>query len=135
MTTYLESSPDGDTEHTDQIAIVGMAGRFPGASDITQFWHNLKHEVESITHFTNDEVRQAGADEAVLNDPFYVKAGSILEDVDLFDAAFFGLVPREAQIMDPQQRLFLESCWNALEHAGYDPAAMRDRLAFLPGQD
>lgn len=103
----------------DGIAIIGMSGRFPGAKNIEQFWSNLKNGVESITFFTKEEARACGVSEEHLNDPNYVLAGGILDDVELFDAAFFGFNPREAATMDPQQRLFLECAYEALENAGY----------------
>ncbi|MBX9789162.1 MAG: type I polyketide synthase [Pirellulales bacterium] len=103
------------------VAIVGMAGRFPGARSIAEFWDNLCRGVESIRHFSDDELRAAGVDEATLADPTYVKASPVLDDVEGFDAALFDYTPREARLMDPQHRLFLETAWEALEDAGYDP--------------
>ena len=90
------------------IAIIGMSGRFPGASCLSQFWHNLRSGVESITFFSDDELLAAGVDPALVADPHYVKARPILPDIDRFDAAFFGYSPREAALTDPQQRLFLD---------------------------
>lgn len=103
-----------------EVAIIGMAGRFPGAKNIDEFWYNLKHGVESIHVFSDGELRQSGVNEALISHPQYVKAGGKLEGVDLFDAAFFGFNPKEAEMLDPQHRLFLECAWEALEHAGYD---------------
>ncbi|HEY0734716.1 MAG TPA: type I polyketide synthase, partial [Herpetosiphonaceae bacterium] len=112
------------TEHDrgdGDIAVVGMAGRFPGANTIQAFWHNLCQGVESI-HFPDEqELAALGVDTAALRDPHYVKAAAVMDGVDLFDAAFFGYTPREAELMDPQHRVFLECAWEALEHAGYDP--------------
>ena len=103
------------------VAIVGMAGRFPGAVDVDQFWQNLRNGIESIAPVDDDEWgRAAHVHPAFLNDPMFVKARPKLDGVDLFDAAFFGFTPRAAQILDPQQRLFLETAWEALENAGYD---------------
>nr|ASA76633.1 polyketide synthase [Pyxidicoccus sp. MCy9557] len=104
------------------IAIVGMAGRFPGARTLDQFWKNLREGVESIHVFTDEELLSAGVDPAALKSPDYVKASPILDDIESFDAGFFNFSPLEAKVMDPQRRLFLESCWHALEDAGYDPA-------------
>ncbi len=101
------------------IAIIGMAGRFPGAKDIDEFWQNLKDGVESVCRFSDDELLAEGVDPGLLNNPNYVKASPFLEDADLFDASFFGYSPREATLLDPQQRLFLECAWSALENAGY----------------
>ncbi|HST63063.1 MAG TPA: type I polyketide synthase, partial [Longimicrobium sp.] len=103
------------------IAIVGMAGRFPGARDVEQFWSNLRQGVHSITFFSDDEVRAAGVDPRKLADPSYVRAGGVLEERDRFDSAFFGFTPREADVMDPQHRVLLETAWAALEDAGYAP--------------
>ena len=103
------------------IAIVGMAGRFPGARNIAQFWQNLSHGVESLTALTDEELLRAGVDPLSLRDPAYVKTAAVLEDFDRFDASFFGLSPRDAAIMDPQHRVFLECVWEALEHAGWNP--------------
>src|SRR6185436_965418 len=102
------------------IAIVGMAGRFPGARNVEEFWQNLRAGVESLTPFSDDELRAAGVDPRMIADPAYVKAGTVLERADEFDAAFFGFNPREAALMDPQHRIFLECAWEALEDAGYD---------------
>ncbi|HEX6288980.1 MAG TPA: polyketide synthase, partial [Herpetosiphonaceae bacterium] len=101
------------------IAIIGMAGRFPGASDLPTFWHNLCAGVEAITRFRDADLRAEGEDPALLQHPHYVNAGGVLDDIAAFDAAFFGCTPREAEILDPQQRLFLECAWEALEQAGY----------------
>ena len=103
-----------------EIAIVGMAGRFPGAKNINQFWQNLRDGVESISFFSDEELASSGIDPAVISDPNYVKARGVTEDAEWFDASFFGYNPREAEIMDPQHRVFLECAWEALENAGYD---------------
>ncbi len=100
------------------IAVIGMAGRFPGARTLEEFRRNLEAGVESITVLSDRELLEAGVDPDLLANPRYVKAVPLLEDADMFDAAFFGYSPREAAIMDPQQRLFLECAWEALEDAG-----------------
>ena len=110
------------------IAIIGMAGRFPGAGDVEVFWRNLRDGVESITFFTNQELLERGVSPETFEDPLYVKAGAQLEGVDLFDASFFGFTPREAAETDPQHRLFLEVAWQALEDAGYDPFICTDPI-------
>ncbi|GAB4192313.1 MAG: hypothetical protein OHK0022_06400 [Roseiflexaceae bacterium] len=115
----MSSSNTQDT--ANEIAIVGMAGRFPGAPDLAAFWRNLRDGVESITHFSQEELLAEGVSPALLANPHYVSARAVLEDVASFDAPFFGLSPREAAIMDPQHRIFLECAWEALEDAGYDP--------------
>jgi acyl transferase domain-containing protein/surfactin synthase thioesterase subunit/acyl carrier protein len=103
------------------IAIVGMACRFPGANNVATFWENLCRGVESITHFSREELLGEGIDAALLDNPNYVRASPILEGFDLFDAAFFGYSQREAKFMDPQQRLLHEVAWEAFEDAGYYP--------------
>jgi len=103
-----------------EIAIIGMAGRFPGAGSVEEFWGILQNGKEAIVQLDADTLRRQGVDDALLNDPQYVRAGGVLADVDQFDAAFFGYSPREAELLDPQQRLFLECAWEALETAGYD---------------
>ncbi|HXO18985.1 MAG TPA: beta-ketoacyl synthase N-terminal-like domain-containing protein, partial [Thermoanaerobaculia bacterium] len=115
----------GETE----IAIIGMSGRFPGAKDVPQLWKNLVAGREGITFFTAEELLAAGASPELVGNPNYVRAKGILGDVDLFDAAFFGLNPREVELMDPQHRLFLECAWEAMESAGWDP----DRYPGLVG--
>ncbi len=102
-----------------EIAIIGMAGRFPGARNIQEFWHNLQDGVESVSVFSDEELISAGVEPTLLNHPQYVKAGAVLNDVELFDADFFGYTPREAEILDPQHRVFLESAVAALEDASY----------------
>jgi acyl transferase domain-containing protein len=111
----------GTDASLDGVAIIGMAGRFPGARDLGAFWKNLRDGVESVSFFSNDELVSAGIDPALLANPDYVRAKAVLEDAELFDAAFFGFNPREAEIIDPQHRLFLECAWEALEVASYDP--------------
>ncbi|MEA2695316.1 MAG: hypothetical protein QOJ16_4703, partial [Acidobacteriota bacterium] len=104
----------------EAIAIIGMSGRFPGAADVERFWQNLRAGVESIVPLTEAELRAAGLAPELLADPAYVRAAAALPGVDLWDAPFFGFTPREAEVLDPQHRLFLECAWEALEAAGYD---------------
>ena len=106
--------------HDMGIAVVGMAGRFPGAKDLGAFWRNLAAGTDVLTHFTDDELRDHIPADLLRNNAF-VKAGYVLDDVDAFDAAFFGYTPNEAKNIDPQQRLFLECAWEAFEDAGYVP--------------
>ncbi|WP_051736282.1 type I polyketide synthase [Amycolatopsis rifamycinica] len=127
------ADPDDD-ELDRHIAIVGMAGRFPGAGTVDEFWRNLCDGVESITFFSPDELVAAGVDPAQVRDPAYVPARPVLDDVTGFDAAFFGLSPRMAALTDPQQRLFLEVCWEALEQSGYArPGDERGRVGVFGG--
>ena len=120
-------------EPVDGIAIVGMAGRFPGARNLDEFWRNLRDGVEAISFFTDEELRAAGIDSALLRDPGYVKANGILQDAELFDASFFGINHREAEIMDPQHRIFLECAWEALENAGYNSDSYQGRIGVYAG--
>jgi acyl transferase domain-containing protein/SAM-dependent methyltransferase len=103
------------------IAIVGMAGRFPGARTIDEFWRNLRAGVDAVRFLTAEDLARGGMDPSIVRDPSYVPASMILDDADMFDAGFFGYTPREAQTLDPQGRVFLECVWEALEHAGCDP--------------
>ena len=106
-------------QRTADIAIIGLSCRVPGAENVDQFWQNLREGIESITAFTDQDLECQ--DPERLNHPDYVKAGAVLPEIDRFDAPFFGYSNREAEIMDPQQRIFLECAWSALEDAGYNP--------------
>jgi len=107
----------GDME---PIALIAMAGRFPGAADVEQFWDNLMAGRESISFF-DDATLDAGVSAALRADPLYVRARGVIDDIEQFDASFFGINPKEAELMDPQQRIFLEICWECLERGGYVP--------------
>ncbi|MEJ8813623.1 amino acid adenylation domain-containing protein [Variovorax ureilyticus] len=104
----------------EPVALIAMAGRFPGAADVEQFWDNLLAGRESISFF-DDATLDAGVSAALRADPLYVRARGIIEDIEQFDAAFFGINPKEAALMDPQHRVFLEICWECLERGGYVP--------------
>ncbi|HEV7745453.1 MAG TPA: SDR family NAD(P)-dependent oxidoreductase [Pyrinomonadaceae bacterium] len=117
----------------DGIAIIGMAGRFPGAPSVDALWKNLQHGVESITRFSDDELLEAGVLPESLRDPDYVKAGPTLAGIDLFDAPMFNLSPAEAEIMDPQHRLFLECALASLENAGYSSDRGQERIGVYGG--
>ncbi|HYW40567.1 MAG TPA: SDR family NAD(P)-dependent oxidoreductase [Terriglobales bacterium] len=115
------------------IAIVGMAGHFPGARNVAEFWQNLKDGVEAIRPFTDAELLAAGVSAEELAQPEYVKSGVVLEDLDMFDAAFFGFSPKDASIMDPQHRIFLECAWEALEDAGHAPGTFEGSIGVYAG--
>ena len=115
------------------IAIIGMAGRFPGARNVAEFWRNLKDGMEAIRSFSDAELLAAGVSADELGQPEYVKSGVILDDLDMFDAAFFGFNPRDAAIMDPQHRLFLECAWEALENAGHVPESFAGSIGVYAG--
>jgi|GEM_PF-516325 len=118
LRTSHSTTPEWDGS---EIAIIGLASRFPGAANTETFWKNLCQGTESITSLSDEALKASGVPPLLIEDPHYVKAAALLEDVESFDAAFFGYTPREAEIMDPQQRVFLECAWEALEHAGYNP--------------
>ncbi len=126
------TSPISDTFDTD-IAVVGMAGRFPGARNIAEFWRNLREGVESVVAFTDKQLLAAGVDPKELADPNYVRAGAVLPDMEGFDAPFFGFSPREASVMDPQHRHFLECAWEALEDAGHVPSRFAGSIGVFGG--
>lgn len=108
-------------EFSNEIAIIGMSARFPGADNLDLFWRNLCEGVESVSFFSKEELKIEGIDTTLIDHPSYINAKAILDKPEYFDASFFGYSPVEAETIDPQQRLFLESAWNALENAGYDP--------------
>jgi phthiocerol/phenolphthiocerol synthesis type-I polyketide synthase E len=120
-------------EGPEAVAVVGMACRFPGAENVDAFWRNLRAGVGSISTFTVPELREAGVDAALLAHPDFVPAFGTVEGADLFDADFFELNPREAELMDPQHRLFLEQAWAALEHAGCDPETFPGPIGVFAG--
>lgn len=106
------------------IAVIGMAGRFPGAADVDALWRNLCEGVESVTFLSEEQLLAAGVTQDRIADPDYVRAAYLLDHADRFDAAFFGYSPREARCIDPQQRVLLECAWQALDDAGYNGAAV-----------
>jgi len=115
------------------IAIVGLAGRFPDARSLDDFWRNMHDGVESLENFSESDLETAGVAEALRSHDNYVRKGTVLEDADLFDAEFFGISPREAQILDPQQRIFLECAWEAMEHAGYGADSYQKTVGVYAG--
>ena len=133
-TARISRTHGGRPAHNEPIAIVAMAGRFPGAADVESFWRNLCDGRDSISFFKPDELDPAvGAAERA--DPSYVAARGIIEGLEQFDAAFFGIGPREAELMDPQQRIFLELCWECLERGGYAPDATPGPVGVFAGMN
>ncbi|MFD8527127.1 SDR family NAD(P)-dependent oxidoreductase [Streptosporangium canum] len=124
---------DVTDEGVEPIAIVGMAARVPGAADIGEFWRNLVDGVESITTFTREEQVARGASEEDVDDPSWVSKAPYVEGYDQFDAGLFGLSQREAEILNPQHRLFLETCYSALNDAGTDPARYDGSIGVYAG--
>ncbi|MFL6426776.1 MAG: aminotransferase class III-fold pyridoxal phosphate-dependent enzyme, partial [Acidobacteriaceae bacterium] len=121
------------TEHDASgpaIAIIAMAGRFPGAATPETLWENLLAGKQAIRRFSSEELEVSPE---IAAQPGYVPTRSVLENVDLFDAAFFHIYPREAEQMDPQHRIFLEICWEALERAGYDPQRTEASIGVFAG--
>jgi acyl transferase domain-containing protein/acyl carrier protein len=121
------------TDREFDIAVIGMAGRFPGARSIAEFWRNLRDGTESIVPHSREELLRAGISRNFLDHPNAVWVSSNLEDIDLFDASFFGYSPSEAELIDPQQRLFLECAWEALEDAAYDPFTYSGLIGLFAG--
>lgn len=119
--TSVSNSPAPHENRAAPVAIIGMAGRFPGAHTVEQLWDNLCKGVDSITYFDPEALAPSEQSQA-RTDADYVPARGVINDVDKFDAAFFGIGAKEAEASDPQQRIFLEECWAALESAGYYPA-------------
>jgi len=116
-----------------EVAIVGMAGRFPGAEDLDAFWRNLAAGAETLSRFSAEELERAGVPREVIDDPAWVPAAGEFPRPEMFDAAFFGFTRREAEITDPQHRVLLECCWEALEHGGYDPRRYPGQVGVFAG--
>jgi amino acid adenylation domain-containing protein len=129
----LEAAPERAGRTRQSIAVIGMAGRFPGARDLEQFWVNLRDGVESIRTFSDAELLAAGIAPDLVSNPRYIRSRGVLDDVEWFDAGLFGYTPREAELMDPQHRVFLECAWEALERAGYDPEQYRGAIGVMAG--
>ena len=123
------------TSHTNgnEIAIIGMAGRFPGAAAVRALWRNLCAGVESTVEFSKEDLIASGVDPLLLERPDYVYRGAVLDDADCFDAPFFGMTPREAQVMDPQHRIFLECAWAAIEDGGYNIREYKGLIGLFGG--
>jgi acyl transferase domain-containing protein len=116
-----------------EVAIIGMSGRFPKAKSVEAFWRNLRDGLDAVSRLTPEETAGLGLTPDLMRDNHYVNAAYVLDDVEMFDAAFFGINPREAEIIDPQHRLFLECAWEALEHAGYDPERYEGAIGVYGG--
>ena len=128
MNNYTESDP------LDGIAIIGMSGRFPGSDSLDAFWDNLKSGYNAIQPIPDDKLNLTAEErETLLTNPNFVKMGSYVEGADTFDAAFFGIYPKEAEAMDPQHRLLLECAWEAFEDSGYDPAKVDGMVGVYAG--
>ena len=119
--------------HQSDIAIIAMSGQFPKAQDIDSLWNNLCNGIESISFFSEQEMVAEGVNIKWLNNPKHVRASGVLSDIELFDAYFFGYSPKEAELIDPQQRLFLECAWSAIETAGYNPENYKGLIGVYAG--
>src|SRR5580765_2290785 len=117
-----------------EIAVIGMSGRFPQAPNVQAYWENLKQGKECISFFSLEELKREGIAEAEVLAENYVAASGAVRHSTFFDAAFFGMTPREAELTDPQNRVFIECAWEALEDAGYDPALFPGSIGVFAGK-
>ncbi|NIM15012.1 MAG: amino acid adenylation domain-containing protein [Candidatus Aminicenantes bacterium] len=116
-----------------EVVVIGMAGRFPGAKNIDEFWENVKNGMECISFFSDEELEEPGVDVGRLKNPCFVKVKAGMDESEYFDSSFFGYTPKEAEIMDPQVRIFHECVWEALENAGYDPGLYKGLIGLYAG--
>lgn len=133
MTGPMDTPHTGDDTAFQSVAIIGMAGRFPGADDVEAFWQNIADGVESICHYSNEELLGLGVPPEQLAASNYVKAGARMHDAEGFDPEFFDMTPREAEITDPQHRVLLECAYHALENAGYIPNSVPGEVSLYAG--
>ncbi len=129
---YVENLENKD--EPNGVAIIGMAGRFPKAKNIDEYWQNLENGSDCISFYENEELIEAGCDPEAIKNLDYVKAKGEVAEVDMFDASFFGINPREAEVTDPQHRMLLECAWEALEHAGYDSSKFDGPIGVYAGK-
>ena len=127
------SSAPAKAASDEDIAVIGMALRFPGAVTSAAYWQNVSRGVESISRFSDADLVDAGVSSALHERPNYVRATGAISGIDQFDAAFFAMNPREATVLDPQQRVFLECAWEALENAGCDPQSFAGSIGVYAG--
>jgi phthiocerol/phenolphthiocerol synthesis type-I polyketide synthase E len=124
---------EDETKTGLEIAVIGMGGRFPGAKNIGEFWENLRNGRESITFFSEEELLEEGIDPEIIKNPAFVKAKGVLDGVEYFDPYFFDFTPVEAEVMDPQTRIFFECTWQALEDSGYNPENYEGEIGLYAG--
>ncbi len=127
-----QSEQPADENH---IAVIGLAGRYPKSSNIDEFWSNLKNGVDCLEGVSDDELEALGIPSDVYSDPRFVRRGTRLPFADCFDARFFGFTPRETEAMDPQCRIFLETCYEAIENAGYNPFSIEGQVGVFAGSN
>jgi len=116
-----------------EIAIIGMAGRFPGSRNIDEFWENLKNSVESVTFLREEDLIKEGLDAELVSNPYWIKVRAAMDDYEYFDPLFFGYTPKEAEIMAPHIRVFHECAWEAMEHSGYNPRNYKGLIGLYAG--
>lgn len=133
MTTAGHNSPLDTVTASMDVAVVGMACRFPGAENPVEFWRLLREGRESLTELSNESLRRAGVPDSLLSNPDYVRAGMHLQKMEQFDPGFFGFSPLDGRILDPQHRHFLECSWEALEDAAYDPFRFDGAIGVFAG--
>jgi len=133
--TMPQDAPEKLFQHqfSDGIAIIGMAGRFPKAENVEKFWQNLYNGRDCLSTFSPEELLARGVPPEMVESPDYVAVNGILPEFDCFDADFFSVSTREAEVMDPQQRLFLEEAWHTFEDAGLDPERIDSRVGVFVG--
>ena len=129
MMNHLEENLNDNQD----IAIIQMSGRYAEAKNIEQFWQNIKNGVESISFFSERKLLNFGVKEELLKNPNYVRAGSVISNIDMFDASFFNYTPKQAEEIDPQQRLFLECAWELIERSGYNPGTYDGSIGVYAG--
>ena len=129
----LQSASTAPSIFRDAVVVIGYAVRFPRVDNISQFWNILNQSKETIVFYTKEELRQAGVKEDLINNSNYVRASNRLDNIEYFDANFFGYTSKEAQIMDPQIRLFHEIAQEALETAGYNPKIYQGNIGVYAG--
>lgn len=127
---YREESVQRESH---DIAVIGISGRFPGASSVDEFWQNLREGKESISFFTDDELEEAGVERAVRENPSFIPAGGALKDKEFFDARFFGYSATDAEYLDPQSRILHEEAWRAMEDGGYNPHSCKESVGVFTG--
>jgi acyl transferase domain-containing protein/acyl carrier protein len=132
-TAWPTGYENSELDAVEPIAVIGLACRLPGAADVDEFWRNLTDGTESIKRWTLEEQAALGVPEDKLNDPDFVPVSALLAEPEYFDAAFFAMPAREAELRDPQQRLFLELAHTALEDGGYDPGCYAGQIGVYAG--
>ena len=124
-----------NTDISMDVAIIGMAGKFPGAENIQKLWDNLCQKVDVRQDFSDEDLKPFTKDMSKIDKDDFVRKGYRIKDVDKFDAKFFNLTPKQAKILDPQHRLFLETAWQGLESAGYASTEESQHIGVYAGSN